>query len=368
MKFTIKKTEFTAPLLSVLSAVEKKITIPVLGSLLIESTGDDKIRITGTDLDITVQVTAPATVTESGSVCVPAQKLFEIVQRFDGDEIGFEPDTNGRVKLSCGKARFVLATRQREDFPVVPSFNADSARLPAHLLNELIKLTSFAIATEASRFSLSGAQLTIENQKARMVATDGYRLTLADRELIAENAAVDTLIPKKALAVLARLTQNSEAEVRFGEDENHLYFQIGESRSLISRKLSGTFPAYEKLLPDSPYANSVTFDAQEMLAAVGRIALVADEQLRTIQWAIRDGEIIVTANNADTGAGNESVTAQFTGDERVFGFGIQFLTEFLNAVPYGQVTLEFADDAARFVIFTSDSSVDYRYLLMPRRV
>ena len=96
---------------------------------------------------------------------------------------------------------------------------------------------------------------------------------------------MDSLIPKKALMELTKISQDSTGEISFGEDENHIYFEV-DGRLLITRKLSGTFPNYEMVIPKDN-DKVATFDAEEMKNAIRRVALMADERTRSVRLTIR---------------------------------------------------------------------------------
>ena len=56
MQFVVSKQNLQKELGFVQGVVEKKNTIPVLSNILIESVGENTIRITGTDLDVTIRL------------------------------------------------------------------------------------------------------------------------------------------------------------------------------------------------------------------------------------------------------------------------------------------------------------------------
>ena len=79
MKFTITREQFQEGLQAVAAAVPTKTTLPVLSNILVEATHDG-VRLSGTDLDIAVSTTVPASVDQEGAITLPARKLAEIVR------------------------------------------------------------------------------------------------------------------------------------------------------------------------------------------------------------------------------------------------------------------------------------------------
>lgn len=393
MEFVIKQSVLKDELGFVQGIVEKKSTIPVLSNILIESVGEGTIRIVGTDLDVTIRCEASADIKQGGAMCIQARKLFDIVRLLDAGDVHFKKDDNEWVNLTCGKSKFRLAGVSREQFPEVPSFKSAPLKLSAEIFNYFIQNTSFAITNEQSRFTLSGAKFIIEGNTARMVTTDGHRLAYIERNLggDAHTENMDALIPKKALLELVKISRDSNGEVSFGEDPNHIYFEV-DGRLLITRKLSGNFPNYEMVIPKDN-DKVVTFDAEEMKNAIRRVALMADERTRSIKLTVRENEIEIGAQSSEEGEAHEKVLADYSGEEVAIGFNSQYLLEYLNVISVPEsaesteqetdgekvkvkestgrprIAFEFKDGNAQTQMrLDGDTNYTYKYIVMPLRI
>ena len=400
MEFTIKQQVLKEELGFIQGVVERKSTIPVLSNILIESLGENEIRILGTDLDVTIRCDAEAEIRQPGSMCIQARKLFDIVRTLDGGDVHFKKLENEWVQMKAGRASFRLAGVSREQYPELPIFKSAPMKLSSDIFNYFIHNTAFAITNEQSRFTLSGAKFMIADGKARMVTTDGHRLAFIEKAIDdAGDTTMDVLIPKKALTELVKISRDSDGEIQFGEDQNHIYFQTG-GRLLITRKLSGNFPNYEMVMPKDN-DKTVIFDLAEMKNAVRRISLMADERNRSVRITIRKDEVEITAQSSEEGEGQEFVQAEYDGEEEVtLGFNWQYLQEFLNnvgalenAAPETandsattnetdgdkvrvketkgptRISFEFKDsNAATQIRIAGDTSYDYKYIVMPLRI
>jgi DNA polymerase-3 subunit beta len=394
MEFLIKQSVLKDELGFVQGIVEKKSTIPVLSNILIESVGENNIRIVGTDLDVTIRCEATADIKKAGSMCIQARKLFDIVRLLPDSDVHFTKDENEWVKLNCGKSNFRLAGISREQFPEVPNFKSAPMKLSADIFNHFIQNTAFAITNEQSRFTLSGAKFMIDGATARMVTTDGHRLAFIEKKLNTEATnAMDALIPKKALMELTKIARDAKGEVSFGEDPNHIYFEVN-GRLLITRKLSGTFPNYEMVIPKDNDKKAV-FDAEEMKNAIRRVSLMADERTRSIKMTVRANEIEIGAQSSEEGEASEKVAADYSGEQVEVGFNSQYLQEFLNVVGSGEaeandateketngetvrvkesgsrlrIAFEFKDGNAQTQLnIAGDTNYDYKYIVMPLRI
>ena len=408
MEFSIKQSVLKEELGYIQGVVERKSTIPVLSNILIESLGEGSIRIVGTDLDVTIRCDAAADIKSPGAMCIQARKLFDIVRNLGDGDVHFKKEDNQWVRLTAGRAKFRLAGVSRETFPEIPMFKSAPLKLSAEVFNYFIQNTAFAITNEQSRFTLSGAKFMLADGKARMVTTDGHRLAFIEKTVDGTgDAKIDTLVPKKALLELVKLSRGFDGDVQFGEDQNHIYFET-EGRLLITRKLTGNFPNYEMVMPKDN-DREVTFDLGEMKSAVRRISLMADERARSIRMTVREGEVELTAQSSEEGEGSEVVPADYKGDEMLLGFNWQYLQEFLNNVGAietaggeqaaasseqsggdagseesstgsaaarakdtagpTRIKFEFKDaNAATQMSIAGDTAYDYKYIVMPLRI
>lgn len=371
MQFVVSKQNLQKELGFVQGVVEKKNTIPVLSNILIESVGENTIRITGTDLDVTVRCDMDAEeITTPGSMCVQARKLFEIARLLPDAPVSFKKEDNEWVTVKCDRARFKMVGVARDAFPEVPSFKSAPTKLHAGVIKTFIDRTIFAITQEESRYTLSGAKFVLDESGAKMVTTDGHRLAYVEKKNIARNGSkekIDTLIPRKTLAELTKLTAGSDEEISLGMDENHIYFEVGP-RLLISRMLYGQFPNYEMVMPKNN-DKSVEFNSSLLNHAIRRVALMADERSHAIRFHLGGNELVISSQNAEEGEANETLQTDYAGEETDIGFNAQYLQEFLNVVGDAKIAFEFKDSNSQAQLHPAENGdFDYKYVVMPMRI
>jgi DNA polymerase-3 subunit beta len=370
MEFSITKNALQKELGFVQGIVERKNTIPALSNILIESVGENTIRLIGTDLDATLRCEAEAEVKTPGAMCVGARKLFDIARTLPDAPVNFRKEENNWATVKCERSNFRLAGVERENFPEVPSFRSAPVKMSAEVFKTFIDRTIFAITLEESRYTLSGAKFMLDSAGARMITTDGHRLAYIERKDLGEGAPkemIDTLIPRKTLAELNKLTTGEEGEISLGADENHIYFEAGP-RLLISRALTGQFPNYEMVMPKNNDKIAV-FDGAALGQAVRRVALMSDERTRAIRLHLVPGSLNIAAQTAEEGEAKETVATEYAGEEIEIGFNAQYLQDFLNVVGEGQVAFEFKDGNSQAQLrLVSDPDYDYRYIIMPMRL
>jgi DNA polymerase-3 subunit beta len=369
MEFTVSKSELVRELSLSQGVVEKKTTIPILSNILLEAQGD-RLVMTATDLELGIRCSCPAKIGKSGAGTIPARKLLDYVRLLPDSDIQVKVGDNHWANLLCGRSRTRIAGMSRESFPELPVMPEPLADIPAALLGSMIQRTIFAISAEESRFTLNGALLAVQPAGLTMVATDGHRLALveAEADLGGAGSSYRALLPRKAMQEILKLTADSaaDAKIRFSGDDNHLFFQIGE-RLLISRKLTGNFPDYERVLPkDHPH--NVVLKREELRSAIERVAQFSDERTRAIRLQVLPGEVKVHSSLSETGESEETIPAEFSGGQVEIGFNAQYLLDFLRAAPE-DVAFHFRDaQSAGEMRPAAQDSGAYRYVIMPMRI
>src|SRR5262247_262402 len=276
MEFTVRKFDLLQELTLIQGVVERKTTIPILANVLVKADGGE-LRIAATDLEIGLKSVCISKTTVPGTVTLPAKRLYEIVRALPDKEIKFKRGEANWVAVTCGSSRFRIAGLPQEDFPTLAEPKSIVGKIPANVLAKLITRTIFAISTEDSKYTLSGALLLLKPGSITMVATDGHRLAHIEKSEALEDVSeeIKVLVPRKAMSELVRMISESAdtEKIGFSRDDNHLFFDMGK-RLLTSRMLTGQFPNYEAVLPRS---NDRVFaiNRDEILAAVKRVSILS---------------------------------------------------------------------------------------------
>lgn len=370
MEFTVRKFDLLQELTLIQGVVERKTTIPILANVLVRAEGGE-LHIAATDLDIGLKSVCPSKMTVPGTMTLPAKRLYEIVRALPDKEIKFKRGEANWVAVTCGSSRFRIAGLPQEDFPALPEAKPTIARIPAEILSKLISRTIFAISTEDSKYTLSGALLLLKPGSITMVATDGHRLAHVEKPEEMEDVTeeIKVLVPKKAMAELVRMiAESTDTErIAFSRDDNHLFFDMGK-RLLISRMLTGQFPNYEAVLPRNN-DRIITVGREEIAAAVKRVAILSDERSRTVKLALGGGALEIAASHSDLGEAHETLEVDYDKEDLQVGFNYQYLLDFLTTADEPEVSFEFKDSESAAQLRSQPSTeYNYRYVVMPMRI
>jgi DNA polymerase-3 subunit beta len=369
MDILVRRADLVKELQLVQGIVERKNSIPILQNVLAEARSGE-LRISATDLDVSLRCGCAAQVVEEGAVTLGARKLYEIVRSLPESDVSVRVERDAWAWIRCERVEIKMAGLPGEDFPSLPEARPGrGVDIPVALLRGLIQRTSFAITAEDARYYLSGALLVLDKDGAAMVATDGHRLAWAQRKAalkVADTARV--LVPRKAIGELARLVEDMGGEdvVSFQQGDGHLIFAAG-GRTLTSKVVEAQFPAYEKVVAIAG-DKKVAVGRELLQSAIRRVSLLSSERGRAVKLSLDEGRLEVSASSPELGEARESLPLEYAGEGVEIGFNAQYLLDFLGVVGTDDVALEVKDAESQGLLRpVGEDGGDYRYVVMPMR-
>jgi DNA polymerase III subunit beta len=367
MKFSIDKPSLLKEISFVNDIIERKSKLQSINNILIEAEDKNILRITGTDLDITISCITEAQIFRKGSILIPAQKLYELTKQLPDAQITFEDEVNNRMKVSCERSQFKLPAWHRNEFPVLPDFKEPNVLIPSKILLQMISTTIFAVTVEESKYALSGIKLLINKEGLSMVATDGHRLSFARTSDTKSNRQLDILIPKKAIGELQKMLVYHEGDVGISTDKNHVYFEAGP-RVIIARLLGGQFPNYEMIFPKETKFTAVV-NRSNFRASLRRVSVMSESRTNRVVLKFSTGQIDINAKAADLGEAEEHIEADYKGDDLEVGFNCDCVQQFLDTSKDEQLKVEMNDSLSQVLISPmSRNNMEIKYVVMPLRL
>ncbi|MBB3764854.1 DNA polymerase III subunit beta [Sphingomicrobium lutaoense] len=367
MKATIERAVLLKSLGHVQSVVERRNTIPILSNVLLEASEEGSLRLMATDLDLQVDESVSAEVSQAGATTVPAHTFFDIVRKLpEGSQVELSA-ADGKMQVNAGRARFNLQTLPRDDFPVIAEGDLPTRfELPAATLRQIIDKTRFAISNEETRYYLMGIFLHVADDKLKAAATDGHRLARVTVEKPeGADGMPDIIIPKKCVGELRKLLDEVEGTVEVSLSGSKVRFGLGAA-VLTSKLIDGTFPDYNRVIPT---ANDklLRIDPKSFMAGVDRVATIASEKTRAVKMAVDSDKVTLSVTSPENGVAVEEVPASYGSDGLEIGFNARYLMDILHEIEGDTVEVHLADAAAPTLLRESDDSPAL-YVLMPMRV
>lgn len=339
MKFTIAQSEFLDALQVVSSAVPNRTTLPVLSNILLEAS-EGRIEMRATDLDLAISTTARANVKETGTLTVPAKKLFELVRKLPKEELKLEAkDLTLNVGSKSGRYKFLCI--RPEEFPATPSVEADvEISLDPDLLERLIRRTIYSVSTDETRPALNGALFQIRDGELRVVATDGHRLSKASCKPaggIPTPPKGDVIVPLKALTQVQRLLALASGPVKIGLSKNHARFVIGDT-ALTTKLIEGPFPNYEQVLPKQNNKH-LTLKREDLAQALERVSVFSDNLTRQVKLSLRPNRVTLVVQTPDQGEATEELEARYDSEDLDIGYNAAYLLDILRTIDSEEVDI-----------------------------
>ena len=176
MKFSLSKSKLNGYLQSVLQVVPTKSTLPILSNILFEAL-ENKIKISATDLEVSITATFDCEVSKKGVAVLPGRILTDIIKELPESEVTFESTAN-RVEIKVPNGKYKIACASPDDFPKLPAVNIKKqVSIDAGDLVRMIKKTTFACSSDETRPALNGVLWATGGDMMNMIATDGHRLS-----------------------------------------------------------------------------------------------------------------------------------------------------------------------------------------------
>lgn len=369
MKFVIAKDKFQASLAKIQGIIERRSTIPILSNTLI-SGEKDRITIVATDLEIGVKELTDANVLEKGDICIHAKKLYDVVRELSDEKIEVQRQENFWISIKSGKTILNLPGMDSNEFPKFPPTESTNYfNVKVSELLEMIEKTVFAASTEESRFNLSGVymeKVTTEGKELlRMVATDGHRLSMIDKD-VTSTLDKGVIIPRRGLTEVRRILGDGEVEVSISLIDNNCTFKT-DRNIVVVRLLEGEYPDYHQVVGNS-HDKVLFIDRKEFMSSLRRAKVIASEKGEGVRFSIKANSMDINTGGPDVGNIQEEINIDYQGDPLEITFNARYLLDVLNIIETDKVKLELKEELSAGVIRPVDGGDEYLYVIMPMRL
>ncbi len=388
MRIAIEQRELAHHIQHLVGIVSSKTTSPILTNYLIEADANKgEVKITASDLEITVDVRFSAAVSEGGTIAVSARHFNEIVSQMPPAVIDIWK-TEDLLMIQCSKIDFKILCADHSLFPILPEPQMDTAtRVNPETFNRMIGKTAFAVSTDPNRAVITGVCWKIMEKTNLMAATDGRKVA----EIIVPNTApaegeegksaepniftdpadeqiMERVIPVKTLNFLQKVYDPSIKELKVLMERSKIVLSYG-SFTIISNIIDQKYPEYQKaFMAELP--NQVIVSRKRLLESIRRVALVAPEDNNRIRFEISAENFEINTSNRDTGDAKEFVEDyQYTGAETAVSFNYRFMVSILDVIDTDKVCIKLGSPKEPLMIYNEPQPENQKitFLLMPLR-
>ncbi len=352
--------------------VSARSTIQLLGGILLEA-GGEALKLSATDMEISIQTSSPAEVEGDGRVVIPARIFNDIVRSLPTGQFTLEHDeSEGTVRLVEGENEYRIRAYAADDYPQLPVFPEEGTfRMPGESLVETVEKVSRSYSRDETRPVLTGILISFEDSRVRMVTTDSYRLSIKETELATTpfEGAREAIIPARAMQEVSRIfSASDEDDVEVALSENQALFRIGDV-VFGTRLIDGNFPEYRRLLP-SDFEREISVSREKLIETLRRVNLFAARQTPPIPVSLSfsEGSVEVIVRNGEVGDAHERLSAS-SEDEFLISFNPSYLLDGVSAIDSENVVFKLNEPLKPGLIVpeANGEEPDFLYLIMPMR-
>ena len=366
MKFIVSSAVLLKNLQSISGVLSSSSALPILENFLFELE-DSSLRVTASDLETTMTVTIPLSMTEEGGlVAVPAKILLETLKTLPDIPVTFTVNTytDNIIELQTGEGKYKLAGQDGESFPKPPVMeNVSSLSVDSVLLAEAIIKTVFATGNDELRPAMSGVFCELSPDDITFVATDAHKLVRYKRTDATAIDAVSFILPKKPLNQLKGLLVAEDVPVQLEYNETNASFKF-RNILLVCRLIEGRYPNYDAVIPlENP--NKLVIDRLTLLNAIRRVSIFANQSTHQVRLAISGQELQLAAEDIDfANEARERLTCSYEGMDLEIGFNSRFLAEMLNNLDSTEISLEMSEPNRAGILRPVSNENEHEDILM----
>ena len=391
MKIICSQSDLKNNLAFVSRAVPARPEPLVLGNiLLVADETNQKITMTAFDGSLGIRASFQGEVATGGMVALPAKLFNDIVSRLPEMEITLDcgdsdEASNLVATLSAASSKLQINGMDGAEFPELPTVASDRViELPINILLEGLKGCLFAASTELSKQVLTGVHLsssengTVDDAFLEFAATDSHRLSVVKAFLndseseTATDIDLDSLadlgvtIPASALRELEKMVSEGQSTVKMRYDDSQIIFETGE-RVLNTLRLTGAYPPYERLIPDS-FTRQLTCDRKRLISSLELVSVLAQKN-NIVKFSLNssDEELTLSVDTPDVGSAKQSLPAEIIGEDIEIAFNIKYLMDGIKAIASAEIKMQL-NEWNQPVIFTPIGGLEVTYLVMPVQI
>lgn len=361
MRFNVSSSELVKALSAVSGAVPNKATLPILETILFECEGN-QIRLTATDLEISIIEYMDADIDEEGAVAIPARRLIETLRQLPDIPVAFDVDEKFNIKFRTDKGTYKLVGEDPDEFPEVPNLNeGQQLETTRDVILNAIDKTLFAVSNDDLRPAMMGVYFDIGSDESKFVATDGHRLVRYVKKDLTADDPVNFIVPEKALTLVNKALHDEECTMTITND--HARFKSGNT-IVITRLINEQYPNYESVIPRDN-EKTMVIGKEQILATVKRVSIFSSSTTRQIRLQLHPDKLTIRAEDIDMSSeAKETIACEYDEDEMEIGFNAKYLADVLGNIDGDEVYFEFSTPNRAGIVKPSEESENEEMLML----
>ena len=337
MKFECEKTLLASAIDGVSRAITNRAAIPVLEGIYMKAEGFN-LTLTGYDMEMGITTTIECNVLVPGETVLDAKLLSAMVNR-----------------MPAGAS----------DYPSLPVTGADNTMtVKCGMLREMIEKTIYAVSQDDKKPAHTGELFVIEPGSLTIVALDGYRLAIIQRDVKCTRD-IRIIIPAKTLQELLKIMGGADDDVKIDANRRYVVF-TSNGYTIMSRLIEGDFLNYESVIPKDRKTR-VTVECKNFIDTIERASLIITERLKNpLRISFAEDRVTVRCQTPLGKVVDEFAPVSMEGDAVEIGFNNRYLLDALRFSKCEKMVLEINGPLSPVKLLPEDGK-DFIYLVLPVR-
>lgn len=356
--------DLSEAVLKVSKAISTRTTNPILEGIKLHAE-EDKLTLSATDLDLSIEKKINAEVKIEGDAIVPGRFFTDFIKKLTDEKIELILNDKNQLKIRYEDSEGEIQCFYAVEYPSIKTVETQNYfGITKTNLKNLINKSIFAVATDDARPILKGVKIEVDNNEIRAVALDGYRLALVKSQIVS-NIKEDVIVPARSLSEIAKLIDDSDDIVNVYLEDNYIMVDLGDTK-IVSRTLEGEFLNYKQIL-SSNFETVININKNQMQDSLERASLLSKVgQNNLVKYDIKDGNMLLTSNS-EIGNIKENLAITLTGKDLQIAFNARYFMESFRVITDEFIKISFNSSTTPCVI-TPVESDEYLYLILPVRI
>ena len=371
MKFNCDQQVLSKALNTVSKAITQRTTIPVLKGILMTATPDNKLKLTASNLDLSIEKTIDVFVEEEGSIVVSDSKFFiDLIRKLPNQQIGIEVNENNNILLKTLTTEVKCVSQSADEFPNTGELENIKAQLSfnKNLLKDMIRKTQFCASIDETKGIIVGILMELEEDSLNMAALDGFRMAVTREKMINERNEKIIISAKIMNEISKILTEASD------ETDENVDLVLGEKKAalllsgtkVIMRLLEGEFINYKDILPKDS-STVVKVNKSNLIESIERASLLAKEGRNNLIRVSINENLMNISSASEEGSVKEDIIMEKTGGDLEIGFNSKYIMDALKAIDDEEIKIEL-NSAVKPCLIKPLEGNSYEYLVLPVRI
>lgn len=365
MKLICEGLDLSDAVLKVSKATAAKTTNPILEGIKLKAE-NDKLILSATDLELSIEKVINADVKIEGECVVPGRFFTDFTKKLSNEKIELSLTNTNSLKVKYTDSEGFIQCLNNDEFPLFKNIDSpEQFKITHKNFKDLINKTIFSVAMDDSRPILKGCLFEIHDNKITAVALDGYRLAKVCKDISHSTAEFSFIIPARSLSEIGKMLDDSDNEITVNIQKNMLLVECVDIK-IMTRLIDGDFINYNQVIPQN-VTTTIKVNKNHLMNGIERASLLSRfDKNNLVKLDIKENLLILTSNS-ELGNIKENITVSISGKDLMIAFNARYLIDSLRVIDDEFVKLNFTSPIAPCTI-VPDSSDECLYLILPVRV